>query len=265
MLRDREGTMLALLRILAEAQEPVGTRTAASALLEGFDTKLSESSTSRLLQEMDGRGWTTPIAAKGRILTSAGRRRHEELVLSVQASATLTDAVTVRNVQDLLELLHARKAVESALAADAAMRATDEDVHALEVLLQAQSKAAGAPSPDADDPVGLHFHRRIADMAGNSMLKVLAGIVLAPQLNHVEELMDIILGTHHQESSVLGQHQTVITAIGARDAAAAEAAMDAHFEQMISEAEQFLVGRNADMVARLLEFMESRPPVSRQS
>jgi GntR family transcriptional repressor for pyruvate dehydrogenase complex len=263
MLRDREGTMLALLRVLAEANAPVGTRTAASALLDSYDTKLSESSTSRLLQEMDTRGWTAPVAAKGRILTSEGRRRHEELVLSVQASATLTDAVTVRNVQDLLELLHARKAVESALAADAAMRATDEDVQILEVLLQAQSEATTAPSKD--DPVGLHFHRRIADMAGNSMLKVLAGIVLAPQLNHVEELMDIILGTHQQESSVLGQHQAVITAIGARDATAAEAAMDAHFEQMISEAEQFLVGRNADVVARLLEFMESRSLASRPS
>jgi len=53
MLRDREGTMLALLGILAEAGEPVGTRTAAMALQERYHTKLSESTVSRLLQEMD--------------------------------------------------------------------------------------------------------------------------------------------------------------------------------------------------------------------
>ena len=139
MLRDREGTMLALLGILAEAGEPVGTRTAAMALQERYHTKLSESTVSRLLQEMDKRGWTTPVATKGRVLAAEGRARHEQLLISAQASNTLTSAVSVQTVAGLLELLHARKAVESAVAADAANHCTQADVAELKKLAQVQA------------------------------------------------------------------------------------------------------------------------------
>jgi GntR family transcriptional repressor for pyruvate dehydrogenase complex len=262
MLRDREGTMLALLGILAEAGEPVGTRTAAQALKERYDTTLSESTVSRLLQEMDQRGWTTPVATKGRALTAEGRARHEERMLARRASSTLSSAISVHTVAELLELLHARKAVESAVAADAANHCAPQDVAELRALAQQQAEEL------AEEPTsgrsGLVFHRRVVDIAQNAMLKVLSGVVLAPQLDHVEFVMDIILGEHHQEMSVVDHHRAIVDAIEAGDAPAAEAAMDRHFAQMIGEAERFMVGKNADVVTRLLEFMESHPLYSRQ-
>lgn len=259
MLRDREGAMLALLRILAETTEPVGTRTAAAALQGTYDTKLSESTVSRLLQEMDQRGWTTPVATKGRVLTAEGRSRHERLVLAAQASDTLSSAVSVHTVAGLLELLHARKAVESAVAADAANNCTERDIEDLRGFVQQQADELAVTPMDGRS--GLPFHRRVAEMATNSMLRVLSGVVLAPQLDHVEHVMDIILGEHHQEMSVIDHHKAIIDAIEAGDADAAEAAMDRHFAEMIREAEQFMVGKNAEVVARLLEFMEARPTV----
>jgi DNA-binding FadR family transcriptional regulator len=262
MLRDREGTMLALLGILAEAGEPVGTRTAAGALKDGYDTTLSESTVSRLLQEMDQRGWTTPVATKGRALTAEGRARHEERLLATRASTTLSSAVSVHTVAGLLELLHARKAVESAIAADATNNCTQKDIAELRVLTQQQADEL-ALEPTGGR-TGLIFHRRVAEIGRNVMLKVLSGVVLAPQLDHVEYVMDIILGEHHQELSVIDHHRAIVDAMEAGDAQAAEAAMDRHFAEMIREAEQFMVGRNADVVTRLLEFMESHPPFSRQ-
>lgn len=262
MLRDREGTMLALLGILAEVGEPVGTRTATSALRDGHGTTLSESTVSRLLQEMDQRGWTTPMATKGRVLTATGRARHEERVLATRASTTLSSAISVHTVAGLLELMQARKAVESAVAADAAQGCTQRDIDELRALAQQQAdELAVAPTGGRS---GLLFHRRVAEISKNAMLKVLSGVVLAPQLDHVEYVMDIILGEHHAELSVIDHHRAIVDAIEAGDPVAAEAAMDRHFAEMIGEAERFMVGRNAAVVTRLLEFMESHPPFSRQ-
>jgi hypothetical protein len=58
--------------------------------------------------------------------------------------------------------------------------------------------------------------------------------------------------------TVVDHHRAILAAIEAGDAAAAETAMDRHFSEMIAEAEKYLVGRNADMVERLLEFVGSR-------
>jgi GntR family transcriptional repressor for pyruvate dehydrogenase complex len=256
MLRNREGTMLALLGILAEVGEPVGTRTAAAALQERYDTKLSESTVSRLLQQMDVCGWTRAVATKGRILTPEGRARHEQLLISARASAALTSAITVQTVTGLLELLHARKAVESAVAADAANHCTQADVEELKKLTQMQADRLAAEPIGGS--TGLPFHRKIAEMGRNTMLKVLSGVVLAPQLDHFDDVMDIILGEHHREMSVVDHHRVIAEAIEAGDAAAAEAAMDRHFAEMIAQAEEFLVGRNVEVAERLLEFMGSR-------
>lgn len=260
MLRDREGTLLALLGIIAESAEPVGTRTAASALHQQYDTKLSESTVSRLLQEMDRRGWTTPMAAKGRVLTPDGRARHDKLVISTQASDTLSSAISVHTVAGLLELLHARKAVESAVAADAANHCTPEDVKELARLTQVQSDEFAVEPTQGWS--GLLFHRKVSEMAANPMLKVLSGVVLAPQLDHIQVVMDLILEEHHQEKSMVDHHRAILEAIEAGDADAAEAAMDRHFTEMIGEAEKYLVGRNASVVAKLLEFMDTHPGLS---
>jgi DNA-binding FadR family transcriptional regulator len=255
--------MMALLGILADAGEPVGTRTAATALQDRYDTKMSESTVSRLLQETDQRGWTTPVATKGRVLTAEGRTRHDRRALAARASDTLSSAISVHTVAGLLELLQARKAVESAVAADAARNCAPDDVRDLRVFVQQQADELAAEPMDGRS--GLPFHRRVAAIGTNAMLKVLSGVVLAPQLDHVERVMDIILGEHHRELSVIGHHRAVVDAIEAGDAAAAEAAMDRHFAEMIREAEQFMVGKNAEIVARLLEFMESHPVLSQPS
>jgi DNA-binding FadR family transcriptional regulator len=197
------------------------------------------------------------VATKGRVLTPEGRARHERLVLSTRASDTFSSAISVHTVAGLLELLQARKAVESAVAADAADHCSPEDVKELEKLTQAQ--AAELVVEPTNSGSGLLFHRKIAEMATNAMLKVLAGVVLAPELDHVEDVMDIILGEHHQEMSVIDHHRAILEAIEAGDAGAAETAMDRHFAEMIGEAEKYLVGRNASVVAKLLEFMESHP------
>lgn len=247
MVRDREGALLALLRVMAETDGPVGTRSAAAALLRDLGLRVSESSTSRMLRELDERGWTQPQGAKGRVLSAEGRRHHEEATLVAGARDAGSRTIHVRDVNDVLELLEARRGIESSVAASVAGRLTPEDLERLDALLLDQ--VSDVPG------VGIEFHRSIAALSPNATLRTLADVVLAPHLSSVEAVLDIIIGTHHQESSVVDQHRAVLAALAGGDATEAENIMRGHFDSMIVEAKRYLGGQNASIVARLLEYM----------
>lgn len=252
-VKDREGALMALLQVMSRVDGPLGTRNTRTSLTElGFD--LSESSVSRLLREADARKWTVRVGSKGRILSPEGRRRAADEVLSRRAAESLSEAVGVRDVKDLLDLLRARKAVESALAGDAARTPDPRDTEELYELLAVHRGAVGG-SEMRSQP-GLTLHRKIASMATNRTLSILADLVLAPHLDRVEAVLDIILGSRYAESSVVDEHAAVVDAIAAGDPEAAERVMNQHFENMIGQAESYIVGGNESMVVRLLDWMD---------
>lgn len=254
MANDREGTLTALLAVLASSRGPIGTRAARQAL-QAMGIEISESSASRRLRELDERGWTIPVGAKGRVLSEEGRQRQAEREFSNRATATLGQAVDVRDVKDLVDLLHARKAVESAAAANAATYASPVDLEELKELVSRHKAAVGTPGM-ADQP-GLDVHRKIAAIAPNRMLQILTGLVLAPHLDRVEAVLDIVIGSDDHQSAVVDEHQQIVEAICSRNTRAAERAMDEHFDKMINSAEHFIVGDNASVVTRLLNWMDT--------
>ncbi|MCM3659789.1 FCD domain-containing protein [Georgenia satyanarayanai] len=254
MANDREEVLRALLAVLASAPGPIGTR-AARLALEEMGIAVSESSVSRRLRELDERGWSVPVGAKGRVLSPDGQRRHAALEFSDRTTASIGQAVDVRDVHDLLDLLHARKAVESAAAADAATHASTADLDDLQRLVAQHRQAVG--TPDMAHQPGLDLHRRVAAIAPNRMLKTLTGLVLAPHLDRVESVLDIVLGSDSHQSDVVEEHQQIADAICSRDPEAAERAMDAHFDKMIDAGQRLIVGESASVVSRLLSWMET--------
>ncbi|MCO7272228.1 MULTISPECIES: FCD domain-containing protein [Cellulosimicrobium] len=258
-MNDREGAMLALAHAISTSDVPVGTRNAQRELA-ARGMVLSESSVSRLLREMDRRGWTTPAGTKGRTLSAEGRRRAAEAVLAERTSDSLQHAV--RDVQDLLDLLRARQAVESAVAADAARNPSGEGVAELRRLCSDHANAVGS-MPMIEQP-GLQFHRGVVELASNRMLKLAADMMLAPHLDRVEAVLDAILSTRRDEERVVAEHRDVLERIEARDPAGAQAAMEAHFDDMIAAAENALVGSGGALVERLLGWVEAVPDVIRR-
>src|SRR5699024_8273298 len=99
----------------------------------------------------------------------------------------------VKDVRDVLDLLAARKAVETATAGDAALHATPEDVELLQKMLEGHR--ALIDSGRLTEQPGLGMHRQIAAIAPNSKLKVLTGLILARHLDGVEAVLDLILGS----------------------------------------------------------------------
>ncbi len=252
IMNDREGAMLALLQLMSASSTPLGTRNAQRELAQR-GREISESSVSRLLREMDARGWTTPVGAKGRTLAAEGRRRAAEAVLTHRTSDSLQHAV--RDTKDLLDLLRARRAVESAVAGDAAREPEEGRLAELRELCDQHAHSVGS-APLIEQP-GLRFHRALVEMSTNRMLKVAAEMMLASHLDRVEAVLDTILATRRDEEKVIAEHQAVLDRIGHRDAAGAEEAMRAHFEEMIAAVETSIVGGNEVLVQRLLDWMPS--------
>lgn len=254
MVGSRDDVIKALLAVLANASGPIGTR-AARAALEDLGVSLSESSVSRRLRELDAQGWSIPVDTKGRVLSPEGRRRYAALEFSDRTTESIGRAVDIRDVQDLLDLLQARKAVESAAAADAASHASPADLEELQELISRHRLAVG--TADIAEQPGLDLHRKIASIARNRMLKTLTSLVLAPHLDSVEAVLDIVLGSDEHQHHVIEEHQRIVDAISSRDPGAAEAAMDEHFEEMIIAGQRLITGENASVVSRLLSWMET--------
>jgi GntR family transcriptional regulator, transcriptional repressor for pyruvate dehydrogenase complex len=248
-MKDREGAMTALAQIMAANPEPLGTRYAALEL-GARGVVLSESSVSRLLREMDARGWTTPVGTKGRVLSTEGRRQAAESVLSDRTSASLKHPV--KDVEDLLDLLRARRAVESAVAGDAARHPDEKSLVALESLCDLHHQRIGE-APMIEQP-GLTFHRTIVEMCGNRMLKVAGEMMLAPHLDRVESVLDTILATRRAEQQVVAEHRDVYECIRSSDPVGAEEAMRAHFDAMIAATENAVVGESQILVEHLLRW-----------
>lgn len=252
-MRDREPLLHALLAVMELSDAPLGTREARRAL-EGKGVELSESTISRLLRELDARGWSTPLGRKGRLISDEGRQRVREAEKAAEFSepATLVDFTDVR---DLIDLLYARRAVESAAAADAARSVTEDEVAELQELMTIHERAMGTSAMDQQP--GLSLHRQVASLTKNQMLQNLAGVVLAPHLDRVESVLDIILGSNDTHSSVLLEHQRIVDAVAQRDPTEAEIAVRVHFDGMIVKAKRFLDGENAALVRRLLQWIDT--------
>lgn len=247
-MKDREGAMLLLAQTMSASAGPLGTRHAQRELEERGHV-LSESSVSRLLRDMDARGWTIPVEAKGRVLSPEGRRRAAEAVLARRASNSLLRPIS--NVDDLLDLLRARSAIESAIAADAARSPEENSLDALGLICRRHADLVGT-APMNEQP-GLQFHRSMVEMSTNRMLKGAAGMLLGPHFDHIESVLDSILATRRDEERVVIEHERILDRLRERDPAGAEAAVKAHFEAMIAATELSIVGGNAVLVQRLLE------------
>jgi GntR family transcriptional repressor for pyruvate dehydrogenase complex len=123
----------------------------------------------------------------------------------------------------LQELTEVRMALEPAVAAAAATRASTVQVEELRRVHEELADAADVPAAIAAD---LHFHRSLAAMSGNSMF----GLIL-------DSLADLSLASRERTISRVGKqvglrhHATILRAVERGNAGAAERAMRFHIEE----------------------------------
>ncbi len=242
MTGNADGPLLELtaLTLLAEADEPIGSARLAEALRQA-GIPVAEATAGRYLRELDERGLTRALPAKlGRVITAAGRERLRELRLlqrQDEHGARVLRAVNTNEIDELIDLLYVRRAVEAEAARLAARRATGDELARIADLSARHVHDVGA-GRDTVEP-SMQFHRLVAEASHNRMLVAVALLLLDPAHDPLEKVLGRIALDTGVTLDHAADHVALAEALRARDATAAEAAMRAHMDKLIRTVEAY--------------------------
>ncbi|GEM_PF-1700933 len=248
----------AILAILATSAFPVGARVIYQRLHESGH-QLSEASISRMLARFDAEGWTVKAGAKGRVLTTAGRRFVTTQEESRRRDIAYAQALEISDVDQVHDLLCARRAVESESCRAAAAKVTPDDLRELELLLDRQRKLVS--SGDTREPA-MTFHRLISRLSDNDLLIAMSETILHENLDYLEHVLDLITVGLPSFPSSITEHQLIIDALRAGDGDSAAAAMEAHLSRLIDEVATYRTTERAPAFNGLLELVSQRTHAS---
>lgn len=228
------------LGLLAEADEPVGSARLAEGLRQA-GIAVAEATAGRFLRQLDERGLTASLGAKrGRVITEAGRGRLAELRVRRRQDRhgeRLRGAVRANDVDELIDLLHVRRAVETEAARLAATRATDEELAGLAAFAEALLAAVGESHESAEP--SMHFHRMVAESSHNRMLIAVTLLLLDPANDPLERVLEAIALDAGVTMDHVADHLRLAAVLRARDASGAEDAMRAHMDRLIRTVEDY--------------------------
>jgi len=231
----KENQEFLILQTLAQADHPLGSGLLKE-LLTSQGHELSEATAGRLLRELDHKGYTEKLGFRGRRITVAGRARLEELGQK-QAHRNygeqLIAALNLGGKQDLIELLVARRAIESELARLAAASATREEIAELKAIVREQDAQLRRGFTGAQQDV--EFHRTVAAASRNKVLQAAMDLI-----RHNGQLSPVLEEIRRQvKSALVDDHLQILGAIADRDQEKAYQAMRRHIEGLIGDVEKY--------------------------
>ena len=154
------------LLLFYDKSAPVGARLVKQQLADQGVTT-SEASVSRVLVRLDAAGLTEAEARKGRVLTPFGREVAETAIANRRRNTSFNQALRIRSLEQLLDLLYARRGVEQEAARVAAQRRTPEQLDEMDAVISEHESALARG--DDPTPSGMRFHRLIVKMAGSDL------------------------------------------------------------------------------------------------
>jgi len=145
--------------------------------------------------------------------------------IALHQADTMAQVILSTAPEALDHLKDVRRLFESGMVRIAAAKATPEEVAELRDLIARQRAALGdAPAFIACD---IAFHRRIAEISGNPILRA----VSEAMLNWVFRYHNDLLHWSGREDVTLGDHLRIVERIEAGDADGAVSAMQAHLDR----------------------------------
>jgi GntR family L-lactate dehydrogenase operon transcriptional regulator len=235
--------------LLYERSAPVGARLATKELVDqGVST--SEASVSRVFVRLDAAGLTEAIGRKGRVLTALGHEVASTAMANRKRNAGFNQALRIRSVEQLMDLLYARRGVEREIARAAAVRRSAKQLRELETIMRDHERALA--TGEDPSPSGMEFHRAIVRMAGGELFGALGDVVLNESLLPLEQVLDAITGGRGTMGKSAPEHQPIMDAIKSKDADGAGQAMADHLTRLITEVEAFARSGNSRLFERLL-------------
>lgn len=232
---ERDEQDLHILSIIAKQGEPVGSGTICEELGR-MGYQLSEATIGRLLRQLDVKRYTVKVSNKGRILTAIGEKKLQELQAFREQRLyhnELANALQVERLEELMDILIARRAIEGETAKLAASLATPEDIAKLMEIMDRHESLIRQ---------GLHghtydseFHKTIAALGRNRVLIaaleiIWEGAIYPPVLEHIRLQL---------KRTIVADHRKVVEAIARRDGEAARLAMVTHIENVIDDVKRY--------------------------
>jgi GntR family transcriptional repressor for pyruvate dehydrogenase complex len=235
LISEREKLERDLLAVIRDSVQPVGCGHI-SKVLRSMGHSISEATAGRLLRDLDSQGLTDKAGFQGRSLSAQGTARLEELKTrqkNLEWGIEFASSLRSHTKGQLLEVLVARRAIESELAYLAAANCQDADAAQLRDVIERQRQALDAGGGAAQEDVD--FHALVARMAGNRVLG--AAVALIRQDTQLSPVLEYI--RRRVKSPVYIDHKRLAEAIAAGRADDAREIMAEHINNLMKDVEKY--------------------------
>jgi GntR family transcriptional regulator, transcriptional repressor for pyruvate dehydrogenase complex len=223
-----EARELEVLQLIAASPGPIGARELGRQLR---GEQPSESTLNRILRSLDQQG-LTQSDGRGRTASVGGRLLAEQAAREQHWQTQLTE-LSIRTLDDVRDLIEARRGLEREIARSVAKTATADDVRRLRSNIDEYERAMD--SDDARRLVTINFHKSLVTLTPNRLLHVAATVLFDPRLDVLEQVLDIVTAGHGRTQQGPHEHDSIVEAIAAHDPDAAERAMVAHLDRLAAE------------------------------
>jgi len=233
-----------LLSFLRNATEPVGSWVL-KAMLDAKGVQVGTATIGRILKDSDNRGLTELVGLQGRIITDKGHTYINDLSKRLERERLqekLMSAAKPQNLDQLLDLLRVRKALECESACLAAIRAEPVHIKMLESSMQKHEERLSR----GEDPTetAFEFHRIIAVAAQNSFLMATLDVLYFEEIRLESRVANLIKKSKAPEYAP--EHAHIYEAIVRQDPEEASRRMRLHMDSLIQsiEAQDLTNNRN---------------------
>ncbi|SRR5579871_304902 len=225
----------AILKIIAGSRRPIG-QGAIHLRLRKQGIVVSAPTVGRKLQEFEAGGLVRKVSVEGRMLTERGGAvltRHDAETRLRFSGDALLNKLRRGDRRHLLDLLGARRVIEGETAALAAVHASPGAIARMDELLDRQADSVRRGELGLSEDVA--FHLEIARASRNEVLNSLVGLL------RQHRQYDLLVTTMRAAvgGSLVVEHRAILSAIQARDAAAARLAMEDHLRKLAGDLDRY--------------------------
>lgn len=205
-------------------------------MLDERGIKVSEATCGRLLRTLEELGYAAPKGQKGRVITTKGSITLDEWQrerLRRESQSSLFQSLQIQRPDELLDVLVARRAIESETAALAALHATEDDLRALRQSIREQEQLLESGASVSEE--NTVFHLGLARAGKNQVLvAALETIYRHPDVMRALERIRAIVG-----SKMVEDHSAILAEVERRDPDRAREAMINHMNNLIRDVDRY--------------------------
>jgi DNA-binding FadR family transcriptional regulator len=244
----------AILQALHSSNQPMGSWSLYFFLKERGH-RVSAPTIGRRLRELEQKNLLGRVTMEGRIITPGGLSMLRQAVHDrhIRGSAEEILRVLKRNRRkDIIDQLTVRRIIEGESASLAAMNASRKAIAKLEGIVQKQKSSITKGDLGVEEDVG--FHESLAKASGNQIIVSFVHLLRSQEwMNYALTAIRTKVGT-----SLVVDHEEIISAMKSRNPAAARIAMQQHISKLIGDVERYW-NEAFRRTAR-----SSRPPIERE-